>query len=68
MLYDYRCNKCGHDYTRNNTIAHREDGGRCPKCTSEDTKKIIKSAPAFKTCGTGHPGNPMKVSNAKKKQ
>ena len=54
MLYDYKCNKCDHEYTRNNTIAHRMDGGRCPKCTSEDTKKIIKGTPSFKTSGGGH--------------
>ena len=60
MLYDYKCNKCGHEYTRNNTIEHRMNGGRCPSCTSEDTKKIM-STPAFKTGGTGHPGNPMKL-------
>ena len=65
MLYDYMCNACEHKYTRNNTIAHREEGGRCPKCTSEDTRKIM-STPAFKTAGGGHAGNPMKVPNAKK--
>lgn len=59
MLYDYKCNKCGHHYTRNNTIEHRKQGGRCPECTSEDTKQIM-STPMFKTCGGGHPGNPMK--------
>ena len=59
MLYDYECNQCGHHYTRNNTIEHRNMSGRCPKCTSEDTKKVM-STPMFKTCGGGHPGNPIK--------
>ena len=53
MVYDYMCNKCENKYIRSNTVAHRKKGGRCPECTSSDTKQII-STPAFKTCGTGH--------------
>ena len=53
MIYDYMCNNCEHKYVRSNTIAHRKKGGRCPECTSSDTKQIM-STPAFKTCGTGH--------------
>lgn len=53
MIYDYMCNNCEHKYVRSNTIAHRKKGGRCPECTSSDTK-LIMSTPAFKTCGTGH--------------
>jgi putative FmdB family regulatory protein len=53
MVYDYMCNKCDNKYIRSNTIAHRKKGGRCPECTSSDTK-LIMSTPAFKTCGTGH--------------
>lgn len=49
------CNKCEHKYTKSNTIEHRNKSGRCPKCTSSDTKKIM-STPAFKTCGNGHNG------------
>jgi len=49
VTYDYMCNKCEHHYTKSNTIEHRKKSGRCPKCTSKDTKKIM-SAPSFKTC------------------
>lgn len=59
MLYSYKCNVCEHRYDRSNTIHNRTNGGRCPKCTSEDTVKVM-SAPLFKTCGGGHPGNPIK--------
>lgn len=59
MIYNYKCNKCGYRYERSNTIEHRYKGGRCPECTSSDTIKVL-STPSFKTCGTGHPGNPMK--------
>ena len=59
MLYDYKCNVCEHRYERSNKIEHRKDGGRCPKCSSKDTKQVM-STPAFKTCGGGHPGHPMK--------
>jgi putative FmdB family regulatory protein len=56
MLYNYMCNNCDNKYERSNTIAHRKKGGRCPKCTSNDTKMII-SAPMFKTCtGGAHNG------------
>ena len=55
MVYDYMCNKCEHKYVRSNTIAHRKKSGRCPKCTSSNTKQIM-STPSFKTCGGGHNG------------
>ena len=53
MIYDYMCNVCEHKYDRTNPIVHRKKGGRCPKCTSKDTK-LIMSTPSFKTSGTGH--------------
>ncbi len=53
MIYDYMCNVCEHEYTKENTMANRALSGRCPKCTSKDTKKIM-STPSFRTCGTGH--------------
>jgi putative FmdB family regulatory protein len=56
MIYDYMCNKCEHKYTKSNTIEHRKKSGRCPKCTSKDTKKIM-STPMFRTAGTGHATN-----------
>jgi len=60
MLYDYKCNKCDNEYTKNNTIEHRNKSGRCPECTSKDTKKIMSHS-KFRTCGTGHkPGGELK--------
>jgi putative FmdB family regulatory protein len=53
MIYDYMCNVCEHKYVMTNTIAHRKKSGRCPECTSKDTK-LIMSTPSFKTSGTGH--------------
>jgi len=53
MLYDYKCNECGHKYERSRPIVHRTQGGLCPKCDSEDTVKIM-STPKFKTSGGGH--------------
>jgi len=53
MIYDYKCNKCGHRYERSNTIAHRKNGGKCPECTSSDTKQVM-STPLFRTSGGGH--------------
>jgi putative FmdB family regulatory protein len=55
VIYDYQCNKCDNKYVRSNTIAHRKKGGRCPECTSSDTK-LIMSTPAFKTCTGGAHG------------
>ena len=55
MIYDYQCNVCEHKYDRTNTIVHRKKGGRCPKCTSSDTK-LVMSTPAFKTCTGGAHG------------
>jgi len=49
------CNKCEHHFTKSNTIEHRKKSGRCPKCTSSDTK-LIMSTPAFKTCAGGAHG------------
>jgi putative FmdB family regulatory protein len=59
VTYDYMCNKCEHHYTKSNTIEHRKKSGRCPKCTSKDTKKIM-SAPSFKTCSGGAHGGAIK--------
>jgi len=53
MIYDYMCNVCEHKYVMTNTIAHRKKSGRCPECTSKDTKLIMSTTP-FKTCGGGH--------------
>jgi len=41
VLYTYRCKTCMHAYSRSNTIAHRNKGGRCPECTSSDTKQVL---------------------------
>jgi len=43
MLYDYSCNKCLQRYTRSNSIEHRTKSGRCPYCTSKDTKPSSQS-------------------------
>ena len=59
MRYDYMCNVCEHKYEKDNRMDDRKDGGRCPECTSEDTRQIM-STPSFKTSGGGHPGNPIK--------
>ena len=59
MIYNYECNKCEHTYTGQNSMADRKKSGRCPECTSKDTKQVM-STPSFKTAGGGHPGNPMK--------
>ena len=55
MLYDYSCNKCLQKYTRSNTIENRNKSGRCPYCTSKDTKKAM-STPMFKTSTSGAHG------------
>ena len=55
MIYNYMCNKCEHKYTKSNSMADRKKSGRCPECTSSDTKKIM-STPKFKTCGGGRNG------------
>ncbi len=59
MIYDYMCSKCEHKYTKSNTIEHRNKSGRCPKCTSSDTK-LVMSTPAFKTCSGGAHGGVIK--------
>ncbi len=55
MRYDYMCNNCEHKYERTNSMADMNNSGRCPECTSKNTKKIM-STPRFKTCGGGHHG------------
>lgn len=42
------CNICEHKYVTTNTMENRKKSGRCPKCTSSDTK-LIMSTPMFKT-------------------
>ena len=59
MLYCYACDECGKHYEKSNKIEHRDRSGKCPQCGSSNTKKIM-STPMFKTCGGGHPGNPIK--------
>ncbi|MBT3950424.1 MAG: hypothetical protein HOF36_05085 [Candidatus Marinimicrobia bacterium] len=49
------CNKCEHKYIKTNSMADRKKGGRCPECTTKDTRQIM-STPSFKTCGGGHNG------------
>jgi putative FmdB family regulatory protein len=49
------CNKCEHKYTGQNKVADRKKSGRCPECTSADTKQVM-STPKFKTSGGGHRG------------
>ncbi|MCS5590455.1 MAG: hypothetical protein NZ824_10865 [Candidatus Thioglobus sp.] len=47
------CNVCEHKYTKENRMTDHAKGGRCPECTSEDTRQTI-STPRFKPCGGGH--------------
>lgn len=54
------CNNCDNKYERSNTIAHRKKGGRCPDCTSNDTK-LVMSTPMFRTCAGGAHNGKMKV-------
>jgi DNA-directed RNA polymerase subunit RPC12/RpoP len=49
------CNKCDNKYVRSNTVVQRKKGGRCPECTSSDTK-LVMSTPTFKTCSGGAHG------------
>jgi len=37
-------------------MADRKKSGRCPECTTKDTRQIM-STPMFKTCGGGHRNN-----------
>ena len=43
MIYTYSCNNCLQSYTRANPIEHRNRSGRCPYCTSKDTKKTMST-------------------------
>jgi len=49
VLYNYQCNVCDYRYERSNPIAHRSKGGRCPSCTSKDTKQMTRED-ASKLC------------------
>jgi len=55
MLYNYKCNDCGHYYERSRPMVQRTDAGKCKKCDSTNTVKVM-STPRFKTCGGGHKG------------
>jgi len=56
VIYDYMCNKCEHKYIKTNSMADRKKGGRCPECTTKDTRQIM-STPSFRTSGGGHATN-----------
>ena len=53
MIYDYMCNTCEHKYTKDNRMTDHAKSGRCPECTSKDTRQTV-STPMFKPCGGGH--------------
>ncbi len=52
-IYDYRCEKCGHDFTRIERISeHEKARPRCPKCRSTRVARVF-SPVALKTAKKG---------------
>jgi putative FmdB family regulatory protein len=44
-LYEYECQKCGHEFTLTMSMSdhERKDKIRCPKCKSDKVKHLIES-------------------------
>lgn len=40
--YEYRCNKCGNTFERQEHVAeHEKSHPRCPKCQSPETQPVL---------------------------
>ncbi|MGD8476328.1 MAG: zinc ribbon domain-containing protein [Burkholderiales bacterium] len=39
--YDYRCNKCGHEFERIEPLSEHQRKHTCPKCRSEKVDNMI---------------------------
>ncbi|MDA8083525.1 MAG: zinc ribbon domain-containing protein [Nitrospiraceae bacterium] len=42
-VYEYICNSCGEKFSLFQSMSAGGKGSPCPKCASQDTKKIISS-------------------------
>jgi len=59
MIYEYKCTTCLHEFEATRKMDDRDKPIDCPECEAKNARRLI-SAPAFKTGGGGHPGNPIK--------
>jgi putative FmdB family regulatory protein len=61
-LYEYRCEKCGHQFERLVSIREAKRGQQCPSCGGEQVRKLMSvcaarvgnsAASGYPTCPTG---------------
>jgi putative FmdB family regulatory protein len=62
-LYEYRCTECSGEFTKFERLNSDANGGQCPFCSSENTKRIVsafastsQSGESAAACGGGCSG------------
>jgi putative FmdB family regulatory protein len=41
--YEYRCEKCGHEFTRILSLREHEKRQKCPKCNSQRVTQLMSA-------------------------
>ena len=49
-IYEYRCNECGHVFSRLQRMGATSKGVTCPKCEGSDVERVVSS---FASAGSG---------------
>ncbi|NOZ78937.1 MAG: zinc ribbon domain-containing protein [Acidobacteria bacterium] len=53
-IYEYRCNECGHVFSRLQHVGATSEGVTCPKCEGSDVERVVSSfASAGSSSGAG---------------
>ncbi|MDB4311989.1 zinc ribbon domain-containing protein [bacterium] len=55
-IYNYRCEKCQYEFERMRRINDMEDGGCCPNCQNDSTKKLMTAPASIRGSGAGWHG------------
>ncbi len=42
-IYEYRCNECGHVFSRLQRMGATSEGVTCPKCESSEVERVVSS-------------------------
>ncbi len=46
-LYEYRCQECGNPFSERRTIAQRDEGVTCPRCSATRVARLVSTFAAF---------------------
>ncbi|MGQ9495711.1 MAG: FmdB family zinc ribbon protein [Thermoanaerobaculaceae bacterium] len=61
-LYEYKCEQCQHRFEVFQRLGQGADGIRCPKCGSENVKRMLSTFASAKSSSFASSGSSSSVS------